>query len=110
MISTSLRFFYPFDKKNDVNFGMSWSSPMQSRYQAETSTSFTDKLNNDAINAFNAKMQEICQQNRWYYLNVAEKFKDENGFLILDYCSDKTSMGNPNGAKELLKKVDEDKK
>ena len=32
---TSLRFFYPFDKKNDVNFGMSWSSPMQSRYQAD---------------------------------------------------------------------------
>ena len=24
---------------------------------------------------------------------MAEKFKDENGFLILDYCSDKTSMG-----------------
>ena len=30
---TSLRFFYPFDKKNDVNFGVSWSSAMQSRYQ-----------------------------------------------------------------------------
>lgn len=30
---TSLRFFYPFDKKNDINFGFSWSSPMASRYQ-----------------------------------------------------------------------------
>ena len=30
---TSLRFFYPFDDKNDINFGTSWSSPMISRYQ-----------------------------------------------------------------------------
>lgn len=30
---TSLRFFYPFDKKNDINFGVSWSSAMASRYQ-----------------------------------------------------------------------------
>lgn len=75
-------------KNPDVQIIVQSVTPM-----AETSTSFTDKLNNDAINAFNAKMQEICQQNRWYYLNVAEKFKDENGFLILDYCSDKTSMG-----------------
>ena len=30
---TSLRFFYPFDKKNDINFGVSSSSAMASRYQ-----------------------------------------------------------------------------
>lgn len=30
---TSLRFFYPFDSKNDINFGTSWSSAMASRYQ-----------------------------------------------------------------------------
>ena len=30
---TSLRAFYPFDKKNDINFGVSWSSAMASRYQ-----------------------------------------------------------------------------
>ena len=50
-------------------------------------------LNNDTINAFNQKMQEICQENRWYYLNVSEKFKGEDGGLIPDYCSDKSSMG-----------------
>lgn len=50
-------------------------------------------LNNDTINAFNQKMQEICQENRWYYLNVSEKFKGEDGGLIPGYCSDKTSMG-----------------
>ncbi len=31
---TSLRAFYPFDKKNDINFGVSWSSAMASRYQS----------------------------------------------------------------------------
>ncbi|SFI10421.1 hypothetical protein SAMN04487861_1154 [Selenomonas ruminantium] len=30
---TSLRFFYPFDDKNDINFGLSSSSAMASRYQ-----------------------------------------------------------------------------
>jgi hypothetical protein len=30
---TSLRSFYPFDKKNDINFGVSWTSAMASRYQ-----------------------------------------------------------------------------
>jgi len=30
---TSLRSVYPFDKKNDINFGVSWSSAMASRYQ-----------------------------------------------------------------------------
>ena len=30
---TSLRAFYPFDKKNDINFGVSFSSAMASRYQ-----------------------------------------------------------------------------
>ena len=28
-----------------------------------------------------------------YYLNVAEVFKDENGYLKLEYCSDRNSMG-----------------
>ena len=30
---TSLRFFYPFSKKADINFGTAWTSPMASRYQ-----------------------------------------------------------------------------
>lgn len=30
---TSLRSFYSFDEKNDINFGVSWSTAMASRYQ-----------------------------------------------------------------------------
>lgn len=38
-------------------------------------------------------MQEYCQENQWYYVNVAEAFKDANGFLQKEYCSDVNSMG-----------------
>lgn len=60
---------------------------------ADSSTSYSEKLNNDVINAYNQRMQELCQENRWYYLNVAEVFKDENGCLMKEYCSDYGKMG-----------------
>ena len=60
---------------------------------ADSSTSYSDKLNNNLINAYNQRMQELCEEHRWYYLNVAEVFKDENSCLIKDYCSDYGKMG-----------------
>ena len=42
---------------------------------ADSSTSYSDKLNNDTINAYNQRMQELCEEHRWYYLNVAEVFR-----------------------------------
>ena len=50
-------------------------------------------LNNDVINSYNEKLLAVCQEHEWYFLNVAEVFKDENGNLIADYCSDPTKMG-----------------
>lgn len=60
---------------------------------AEESGSYTEKLNNETIAAYNARMLELCEENKWYYLNVAEVMKDENGFLRRDYCSDYGRMG-----------------
>ena len=60
---------------------------------ADSSTSYSEKLNNEQINAFNETMKAYCQDNRWYYVNVAEAFKDEKGFLKKEYCSDYGSMG-----------------
>ena len=60
---------------------------------ADSSKSYSEKLNNAQINAFNEKMKEYCQANRWYYLNVAEAFRDAQGFLKREYCSDYGSMG-----------------
>ena len=50
-------------------------------------------LNNDVINYYNETMRNICQENKWYFLNVAEAFKDGEGNLMPQYCSDPTKMG-----------------
>ena len=76
------------EKNPDVQIIVQSVTPM-----TENSKSYTDKLNNDTINAFNQRMLDICQENKWYFVNVAERFKDANGFLMEDYCSDKTTMG-----------------
>ena len=60
---------------------------------ADSSTSYSSTLNNDVIDEYNTKLQALCQEQRWYYLNVSEVFKNENGFLIKDYCSDYGKMG-----------------
>lgn len=59
----------------------------------KNSKSTSNKLNNDAIDAFNARMLEICQEKGWYYLDVGKRFKDEEGYLKEEYCSDKSTMG-----------------
>ena len=51
------------------------------------------KLNNDTINAYNQQLETVAQEHQWYFLNVAEVFKDENGNLIPSYCSDPKAMG-----------------
>lgn len=60
---------------------------------SDASTSYSEKLNNKQINAFNETMKEYCQTNRWYYVDVAEAFRDEEGFLKKEYCSDYSTMG-----------------
>lgn len=60
---------------------------------ADSSTSYTEKLNNEVINQYNEVLKGVCVQRKWYYLNVCEVLKDENGFLKTEYCSDYGSMG-----------------
>ena len=50
-------------------------------------------LNNDSIIAYNERMQELCEENGWYFVNVAEVFRDDDGFLPAEYCSDYEGMG-----------------
>lgn len=57
-------------------------------------------LNNTTIQEFNTKMQTVCQENEWYFVNVAEAVSDEAGYLRADFSGD-TAMGihfNYNGA------------
>ncbi len=58
----------------------------------QTSPRADDSLNNDTIGQFNARMQQECQANQWYYVDVAEALSDEGGYLRDDYSGD-TAMG-----------------
>ena len=53
----------------------------------------TNKLNNGTIIEYNQKLLEMCRENGWYYLNVAESMRDSYGALERSYCSDPDSMG-----------------
>ena len=53
----------------------------------------TASLNNDTINAYNEKIRAMAQEHQWYYVNVAEAVRDEEGYLRNEYCSDPKAMG-----------------
>lgn len=46
------------------------------------------KLTNANIDALNARMQALCTENGWGYLDVASHLKAANGTLAAQYCSD----------------------
>jgi len=51
------------------------------------------KLNNTKIAQYNARLEQICNENKWYYLHVAEVVTGADGNLIREYCSDFGGMG-----------------
>ena len=53
----------------------------------------TASLNNDTINAYNEKIHAMAQEHEWYYVNVAEAVRNEEGYLRPEYCSDPKAMG-----------------
>ncbi len=59
----------------------------------KTSPIRSNSLNNSIIDAYNARMLELCKANHWYYVNVAEVMKDAEGNLFDSYCSDPRAMG-----------------
>lgn len=52
-----------------------------------------DNLNNTVINEYNGKVRKICDENGWYFINIADAVSDEKGFLRDEYCSDNPDMG-----------------
>ena len=55
------------------------------------------KLNNANMDIYNQRLQEFCQTNGCYYVELNSYFKDANGDLADAYCSDPYSASNPNG-------------
>ena len=52
-------------------------------------------LNNTTIKEFDEKLQPICEEKGYTYLDVASAVSDENGNLIYEYCGDPPSDDNP---------------
>lgn len=50
-------------------------------------------LTNEKIDSYNEAMRALCAEQGWYYLDVASRFKDEEGWLKRDYCGDLPGMG-----------------
>ena len=54
-------------------------------------------LNNENIKEFDEKIQPICEEKGYKYLDVASAVSDENGDLIYEYCGDPPTDDNPDG-------------
>ena len=65
----------------DIAFTIISTTPM---YQG----SEKGKLTNANIDALNARMQTLCAENGWGYLDIASHLKAANGTLAAQYCSD----------------------
>ena len=51
------------------------------------------QLNNANLEIYNEKLQQLCLDKGYTFVNVASVLKDENGFLPREYCSDPDGMG-----------------
>lgn len=59
-----------------------------------TSNLIGDTLNPDGVKQYNAKLQSLCQQQGWHFVDVASVMYDDSGsYLRSDYCSDPEDMG-----------------
>ena len=65
----------------DIAFTIISTTPM---YQG----SEKGKLTSANIDALNARMQALCTENGWGYLDIASHLKAANGTLAAQYCSD----------------------
>lgn len=62
-----------------------------------------DDLDNNDIDMLNEALKAFADEKGYIYLDIASQFKDSNGGLASDYCSDKENMGIhfTNGAYEM---------
>ncbi len=76
------------EKSPDVNIFIESVTPTTS-----TSTRVTSTFNNAKIASYNAAMKTYCEENGWYYMDIASAVSDENGYLKSNLCSDANGMG-----------------
>ncbi len=60
----------------------------------DTSEILGESLNNDNIKVYNSKLQELCLENGWAFVDVASVMYDADGAnLNRDFCSDPDGLG-----------------
>lgn len=53
----------------------------------------TGGLTNENLEKYNLLLKEMCEERELRFVDVASVMKDENGYLVRDYCSDPDGMG-----------------
>lgn len=72
--------------KPDANIYIQSVTPMLENMQGK-------ELNNKTIPQFNKRLKEVCDEQGFRYLHVAQSVTDEKGSLVPDYCGDPEAMG-----------------
>ena len=77
------------EKTPDIKIYVQSMTPMTS-----TSQIIGKNLNNENIKKYNEKLLEMCEENGWYFIDVASVMYDESGETLNSaYCSDPDDMG-----------------
>ena len=74
------------EKAPDVTFYFESVTPRMADSQ-------TTKLNNEVIRTYNQRLQEYCEENGYYFVDIYSAVCDEEGNLPASYCSDPVSTG-----------------
>ena len=72
----------------DVNIIIESVTPMTA-----SSEIISEYLNNYRITEYNARVQALCEEKGWYYVDVASVMQDGYGNLEPSYCADGGGMG-----------------
>lgn len=77
------------EKSPDVTIVVQSMTPMTS-----TSNIVGKNLNNDNIKTYNERLLELCEEQEWYFVDVASAMYDASGAALkVEYCSDANEMG-----------------
>jgi lysophospholipase L1-like esterase len=61
---------------------------------ASSSTCLSNGLNNTIIKEYNARLEQLCREKHWYFVDVGSVMYDSSGnWLNNSYCSDLGGMG-----------------
>lgn len=77
------------EKSPEADIFVQSMTPMTS-----TSTIESAKINNTNIKAYNQRLETMCDENGWFFVDVASVMYNDSGMsLRVEYCSDPIDMG-----------------